>query len=316
MARHEGEHRVQQRANVDRGDWGTASVSAEIPAVAADFLRQQRMIFIGAVDAEGAVWATMLAGPPGFAEPLDQRTIVVNDLPGPEDPLRDVVARDTEVGMLAMEPRTRRRMRVNGRSHHDDGRLVVHTGQVYANCPKYIQSRDLQPDDGTETPSPARTTAELTVEQQRWISGADTFVVATHAPGHGADVSHRGGNTGFIDVRSPQHLVWPDYAGNEMYMTLGNLELTPACGLLFVDWDHGHSLQLTGQARTDWDADHAASVPGAQRLVEYQVDQVVQIDHASPLRWRFADYSRHNPPVAARADQVAARGAVSGQGAK
>jgi predicted pyridoxine 5'-phosphate oxidase superfamily flavin-nucleotide-binding protein len=314
MVHHEGERRIQERADVDRGDWGSASVSAEIPPVAAGFLRQQRMLVVGAVDADGAAWASTLTGPPGFVEPVDHWTMTVDARPGTDDPLRGVLSGDADVGMVALEPRTRRRMRINGRSHPEGRHLVVHTNQVYANCPKYIRSRDLLPDDGTTSPGPARTTTGLSIEQQRWIAGADTFFVATHAPGQGADVSHRGGNPGFVAVPSPRHLVWPDYVGNEMYMTLGNLELTPTCGLLFVDWSGGHSLQLTGRARTDWDPGRAAAIPGAQRLVELDIDQVVQIDHASPLRWSFGDYSRHNPPVAEQTDERL--GTDGGQGAR
>lgn len=313
MAHHAGEQRVQRRANVNRGDWGTASVTAEIPDVAARFLRERRMLLIGAVDADGAPWATMLSGPSGFAEPVDDRTIVVNSLPGPHDPLSSVLTNDADVGMLAMEPKTRRRMRINGRSHRDDQRLIVRTDQVYANCPKYIQSRDLLPDDATTKPSSARIGAELTVDQRRWIRDADTFFVATHAPGLGADVSHRGGNPGFIRVDNPRRLVWPDYVGNEMYMTLGNLELESACGLLFIGWDNGHSLQVTGKARTDWDPVGATTFPGAQRVVEFDVDRVVQIAHASRLRWSFDDYSSHNPPATLPAN--GARGANASQGA-
>ena len=97
----------------------------------------------------------------------------------------------------------------------------------------------------------------------------------------------------------PRRLLWPDYVGNSMYMTLGNLELNPAAGLLFLDWEHGHTLQLTGRARIDWDPGRAASVPGAERLIELDVDQIVQIHHASPLRWTFGEYFRHNPQVVA-----------------
>ncbi|WP_370342178.1 pyridoxamine 5'-phosphate oxidase family protein [Kribbella sp. VKM Ac-2566] len=80
-------------------------------------------------------------------------------------------------------------------------------------------------------------------------------------------------------------------------MTLGNLELSPACGLLFLNWKDGHSLQITGTARVNWDPDEAATVPGAKRLIEFTSDCVIQIDHASPLSWTLGEYFRHNPPT-------------------
>ena len=92
--------------------------------------------------------------------------------------------------------------------------------------------------------SPTGTVSEyaaLSPDQRAWITAADTFFVATHAAGLGADVSHRGGHPGFVSVTDEGRLTWPDYPGNSMYMTLGNLELEPRAGLLFLDWDRGRS---------------------------------------------------------------------------
>jgi hypothetical protein len=247
MGNHEGERAVQRRAGWTREDWGSASVSATIPAVASQFLRQQRMIFIGAADTHAAVWATILTGPAGFADTAGDRIVVVNSLPACQDPLSVPLQADRDVGMLAIEPQTRRRLRINGRSRRQGDRLVVRTEQVYSNCPKYIQVRDIVSDHAQEpvAAGPALVTEELTPGQQRWIANADTFFIATHTPQHGADVSHRGGNPGFVRVLGPRRLLWPDYVGNSMYMTLGNLELTPAAGLLFLDWEDGHTVPNT-----------------------------------------------------------------------
>ena len=78
-------------------------------------------------------------------------------------------------------------------------------------------------------------------------------------------------------------------------MTLGTLELDSRCGLLFLDWERGDSLQVTGRARVDWSADRAAAVPGAQRLVDFDVERVVHIAGGCSLRWSFGTYFRHNP---------------------
>jgi predicted pyridoxine 5'-phosphate oxidase superfamily flavin-nucleotide-binding protein len=192
----------------------------------------------------------------------------------------------------------------------------VHTDQLFSNCPKYIHVRAIEASNGDAAAArPAVTTGELTIGQQRWITGADTFLIATHAPGQGADVSHRGGNPGFVNVLSPRRLVWPDYAGNSMYMTLGNLAVTPDAGPLFLDWQHGHILQLTGQAQVDWDPDHAAAVPGALRLVEFEVNQVVQTPprHLVALEVRRvvpAQSSGGRPPDGCHSNLVKARSVV------
>jgi predicted pyridoxine 5'-phosphate oxidase superfamily flavin-nucleotide-binding protein len=319
--RHEGEAAVQRRSGVRREDWGSARARPEIPAVAGDFLRAQRMIVIGAADASGRVWASALTGPAGFARPAGERTVVVGALPGRHDPLAALFGGDGhrtatpvdavshtgqdadrggghEIGMLAIEPATRRRMRVNGRARRDGDRLTVRTDQVYANCPKYIQTREIT----GETAGPsgeaggASVTETLTPRQQAWIGRADTFFAATRVEGLGADVSHRGGGPGFVRVAGDRRLIWPEYAGNLMYMTLGNLELDERCGLLFPDWESGDALHLTGRARVEEDP---GGVPGAERLVTFDVDEAVQVGGAIPFRWTFGEYSRHNPPVAA-----------------
>ncbi|NUW34735.1 pyridoxamine 5'-phosphate oxidase family protein [Nonomuraea sp. SMC257] len=291
---HPGERSVQRRTGLTAEGLGSAGVRATIPPVAAEFLRQQRLAVIAAADDTGAAWVSVLTGPPGFITAADDRTVIADRLPGAGDPLAGLFDAERQVGMLLIEPASRRRMRANGRAHRDGSRLLIRTEQVYSNCPKYLQTRTYA-DDVPSEGGTALVTAELTTDQQRWIGTADTFFVGTYAPGLGADASHRGGNPGFVTVAGSRRLTWPDYAGNSMYMTLGNLELEPRCGLLFLDWEHGHALQLTGRARVDWDPERAAGVPGAQRLVDFDVERAVQIAGGIPQRWSFGKYSRFNP---------------------
>lgn len=303
---HRGERAVQRRAGFPDRPWGSARVGGAVPPVAADFLRRQRLVVIGAATPDGSVWAGPLTGPPGFVTAPDERTVAARRSPVAGDPLSDVFASEHDIGMLAIEPASRRRMRVNGRARQVDELLVVRTEQVYANCPKYIQARDVEEDPATD-PGDAVESDGLSPDQQAWVAAADTFFVATHAPGLGADASHRGGRPGFVAVSGERRLSWPDYVGNSMYMTLGNLELDPRAGLLFLDWERGRSLQLTGRACVDWDPGRAARVPGAQRLVDFEVERVVQIGGAVPLRWTAPEYSRFNPApeqVSSRAPDV------------
>ena len=90
-------------------------------------------------------------------------------------------------------------------------------------------------------------------------------------------------------------LEFPDYAGNRMFNTLGNITANAGAGLLFLEFSAGRTLQLTGQARVIWDPERAAAYPGAERLVEYQVIQVIERDAAFPRPFRLIDYSRFNP---------------------
>ncbi|SEH02793.1 hypothetical protein SAMN05444920_13015 [Nonomuraea solani] len=286
MRRHPGEVAVQRRLGVRQEDHGSSRTRPEIPEVAAAFLRAQRLIVTGAADDLGRVWAGALTGPAGFAAPEDDRTIVLHALPAAGDPLHGLFTRERDLGLLAIEAHTRRRMRVNGTAVQAGDSLVVWTEQVYANCPKYIQTRE--PTSAAGPPAGLGRGTELTERHRDWIGAADTFFIATRAEGHGADVSHRGGNPGFVRVTGPRTLEFADYPGNAMYMTLGNLELDPAAGLLFADWERGETLQLTGRARVEW---------GDPRVVRFELDECVHLSGTVPAGWTAPGYHRFNPPV-------------------
>lgn len=83
-----------------------------------------------------------------------------------------------------------------------------------------------------------------------WIRGADTFFVASAHLDGPADVSHRGGRPGFVEFKDSV-LCIPDYAGNNMFSTLGNFALNPRAGLVFVDFESDRRLQITGNVRLD-----------------------------------------------------------------
>jgi predicted pyridoxine 5'-phosphate oxidase superfamily flavin-nucleotide-binding protein len=133
-------------------------------------------------------------------------------------------------------------------------------------------------------------------EQRRLVSGADTFFIASAHPEGGVDASHRGGNPGFVRFLGENALEFPDYSGNTMFNTLGNIAVNPRAGLLFLDFEGGGTLQLTGEARIIWEAGRAVRFAGAERVVEFLVQEAVETRGAVPLRWRFEGYSPFNPP--------------------
>jgi hypothetical protein len=294
---HDGELAVQERAGV-RGMARRigGGIGATIPRGAGEFLGQLPFVIAASVAADGSVWASILAGEPGFLRVLDERRLALAARPGPDDPLGDNLAADPTLGLLAIDLASRRRLRLNGRASRGPAGLLLETRQVFGNCPKYIQSRAwATADDGIEHGPSSRRGPRLTAAQRDWIARADTFFIATAHPSGGADASHRGGAPGFVQVVDDATLLWPDYAGNNMFQTLGNLAVQPRAGLLVVDFERGHTLQLTGRARVIWEADRVAAITGAERLVEFAIDAVLQVEHAIPLRWRFIQASPFNP---------------------
>lgn len=301
---HPGEISVRERAGSKRHGIGSGHVGAVIPDVARDFVDGARLAALAVVGSRGEIHADVLAGTAGFLRAPDTRTLEIAAAPPLTAPLFAPGA-ERAVGLIVLEPWTRRRMRVNGRAARGARGLLLRTDQVYANCPKYIQTRTVVEADQaadrnrswepeTSTPSCDRLADDT---QRKLIEDADTFFLATYAQGHGADMSHRGGNPGFVAVVDGTHLSWPEYAGNSMYMSLGNLLLEPRCAVVFPDWSAGHTLHLRGRAFMDWDARRAARVPGAQCIVDFEVEEVVEIADGMPLRWRFGEYHRFNPPV-------------------
>jgi predicted pyridoxine 5'-phosphate oxidase superfamily flavin-nucleotide-binding protein len=88
-------------------------------------------------------------------------------------------------------------------------------------------------------------------EDKIFIEAADMFFLAT-ADEHGhPDCSYKGGDPGFVRVLDERTIAWPNYDGNGMYLSMGNLLRNPQVGLLFIDFERGHRLRLNGRASID-----------------------------------------------------------------
>ncbi|TQK44621.1 hypothetical protein FBY35_6137 [Streptomyces sp. SLBN-118] len=286
---HHGSLAVQDRVGVrEQAAHVGRSIGRGIKPVAAAFLGLQPMLVLGAADGDGRMWASLLTGEPGFVRAAGPHSVSVAGQVRAGDPLRSVLgAGGTPVGTIALDPRTRRRMRMGGTARPSARGLAIETERVFANCPKYLQKRELYA-SGPAGGGTAEHGSRLTAGQQEFIRSADTFFIATGTP-EGVDASHRGGSPGFVQVTSPTGLGWPDYPGNAMFLTLGNLETDPRAGLLFLDWSTGATLQLTGTAHTEYS--------GTGRSVRFTVDQAVETRAASELRWSEPEYSPANPSL-------------------
>ncbi|MFE0512042.1 pyridoxamine 5'-phosphate oxidase family protein [Streptomyces sp. NPDC058964] len=286
---HPGSRAVQDRVGVRlAADHVGRAVGQGIKPVAAAFLELQPLLIAGAADpATGRVWASPLSGTPGFVRATGPRQISVAGGPPASDPLASALAAPgTPVATIALDPRTRRRMRLNGRLRPTARGFAIEADRVFSNCPKHLQKRDGYELTG-RAPAPPVRSGELTDAQAGFVAAADTFFIATVHSG-GADVSHRGGNPGFVRADSPRELSWRDYPGNAMFLTLGNLTTDPRAGLLFLDWTTGSALQLTGTARTEFGGD-------GERTVRFTVSEAVETPAAVPLRWSAPEYSPANP---------------------
>ncbi|WP_210521143.1 pyridoxamine 5'-phosphate oxidase family protein [Hymenobacter terricola] len=296
---HSGEVAVQEKA-------GTRPIAAhlaqilqtEFPLQARAFMAAEPLLVISSADEHGRLWASVLAGKPGFLQIPDAHTLRIAARPVPGDVLTANLAINPAVGTTVVDFERRRRIRLNGRAHLTGDGIVVALEEVFFNCPRYIQAREWQLRPAPEAaPQAGPVTPLLPPDLRAWISAADTFFLATAHARDGLDVSHRGGLPGFVRVLDAHTLQWPDYNGNGMFQSLGNLTLDARAGLVFPDFATGHVLQLTGQGRIEWDEAHAQQYPGAERVLTFRVEEARTLYHALPFRWEFEGYSPFNPPV-------------------
>jgi len=294
---HEGERAVQARAGVEAESRRLGrGISREIPEGAAPFLEAQRLAVVAGVDGADRVWASLVTGAPGFITTPDPRTLRVAAALVDADPLRASLGVGAALGVLVLDPERRRRLRVNGHvSANGPGTIEIGTAEVFGNCPKYIQARAAEDVPRHDRHGAAERSVALAPAQRRAIEAADTFFIASVHAATGADASHRGGHPGFVKVRDERHLLIPDYSGNNMFQTLGNIAADPRIGLLFVDFETGTTMQLTGRARIVWERAEYRDLPGAQRALAVEIDEVVEIAGNGPLGWRFLEYSPFNP---------------------
>jgi len=222
------------------------------------FFAELPWLLVGALDADGQPWASVLCGAPGFVRSPQADQLDISAALTAHDPLAGALRIGARVGLLGLQPHTRRRNRANGRiAAQTPHGLSVAVAQSFGNCPKYIVPRELRWVAQPRTPgpvSPISHTTALDARARQLIAAADTcFIASAHPdddddPAHGVDVSHRGGAPGFVRVLDEQRLWLPDYAGNGYFNTLGNLWLNPRVGLLWLDFATGDMLWLAAQA--------------------------------------------------------------------
>jgi len=281
--------------------FGKTAIRTFMPDQHRAFFEKIPFILVGSVDAAGWPWASMLTGGPNFITSPSETQLTVNAAPVQDDPLARSLQTGTRLGLLGIELQTRRRNRMNAEVI-DTGvdRIDVKVVQSFGNCPQYIQTHDLEfirAPDAPVSRQPSDRFTDLDADAQAFIATANSFYVASaantgeHAMSQGADVSHRGGQSGFIKVQGNTITV-PDFAGNNFFNTLGNFLVNPKAGLLFADYTTGDVLMLTGATEVLSQDDPAiAYFKGAERGWRFTLDHGVRIYDALPFRANLTEWS-------------------------
>ncbi len=276
---HAGEVEVQRRAGVRaEAERVGRIVSPILTGAAARLMADIRLAVAASVDDRSRVWASLLTGPPGFLRPVDEQLMLIESQPHPSDHLARNLEARRELGLLAIDLATRRRLRFNGRALPDpEHGIFLAVDQVYGNCTKYIQARRVEPERAGPGGSPPERSSALNEQQGVLIAAADTFFIASYHPEGGPDASHRGGAPGFVRLLDRRTLAFGEYPGNNMFNTLGNLAAQPRAGLLFLDFATGDTLQVAGSARLDWNPGRVADFRGARDVaVIFEVEETLE----------------------------------------
>lgn len=297
---HRGEIAVQELAGErSQAILNGRVISSAIPAPARPFVSQQSHVAIGWLDPSGDPWASLVVGEPGFASCDEGGTVVTIRTSGSAmdlGTLHDDIRATDALGMLFIDLATRRRLRVNGVVERSTAReLRIAVEQAFPNCPKYIQKRERV--ETATVVSSATTSRGLGVPAhvRAWLSRTDTAFVVSVGPEGSVDCSHRGGRRGYMRMDGDAVLV-PDYPGNSMFCSLGNMTVEPRAGLVLVDFDAQQQLHLSGDASVEVSrSDRTELTGGSGRWWTLRPRKWAVSPLAGATHWRLVDESPFNP---------------------
>ena len=302
---HRGEQKIQSQLGVRERmeQFGQKVIRDYLPEQHREFYQQLSYLFVGHVDKQGWPWASILFGNQGFIQSSHPKQLSINTQAIKGDPLSQSLHKNAKFGLLGIDLNTRRRNRVAAHikqsNHH---RIELNIDQVFGNCPKYIQTRAFNTPSLTNvSPIESLPLRNLDTEALALIANADTFFVSSFIPNNigdtseGVDISHRGGKPGFIHINNTTQFTIPDYSGNFHFNTLGNFIENPKAGLLFIDFEKGHLLMLTGKVEVLFDSPDIDDFAGAERLWTFEFNHGLWIRNALPGQWQLKEQSPFLP---------------------
>ncbi|KAJ4377948.1 hypothetical protein N0V83_000778 [Neocucurbitaria cava] len=319
----EGEEKMHCLLRVPDRDNPTSTM---LTPQASFMLQRGPLLALGTLDSQSRPWTTLWGGSPGFSEPLGGGFIGTRTLvDGKNDPVVQALVGGAEEGEmlqpvaggkilagLAIDLMTRKRVKISGKmvagtlkevdvevegqadTKQAQIQIVTKIEQSLGNCPKYLNAYEIYPalvkaEVGSQGPS-------LSEEGQALISNADMFFLSTSTE-QDADTNHRGGPPGFVRIISPTQIIYPEYSGNRLYQSLGNLQLNPKVGLTFPNYAFGNILYITGTATILVDADAASLLPGSNLAVKIDIDETRFVKGGLPFRGVKMSPSPYNPLV-------------------
>jgi ferredoxin-NADP reductase/predicted pyridoxine 5'-phosphate oxidase superfamily flavin-nucleotide-binding protein len=323
----EGEHRMHNLLHVPEYENPT---SAMLTPQAAFLLQRAPLLAIGTLDSQDRPWTTVWGGAPGFSEPLGggimgTRTIVDSE----NDPVVQALVGDAPKGEmmrsgdkmiagLTIDLMTRKRVKIAGRMlassvgevniEYDEGapkiegapetqdqmQFVYKVDQSLGNCPKYLNQYEIKP--ALVTSKLVSKSPTLSTKAKELVGKSDMFFLSSTTT-EDMDTNHRGGPKGFVRVLSDTEIVYPEYSGNRLYQSLGNLQMNPKIGITFPDYETGDVLYITGHVDILVLDEAAKLLPGSNLVVKIHVDEARFVEGGLPFRGFEKTPSPYNPLV-------------------
>ncbi|MEZ5588087.1 MAG: pyridoxamine 5'-phosphate oxidase family protein [Sedimenticolaceae bacterium] len=135
----------------------------------------------------------------------------------------------------------------------------------------------------------------FTAEDRAFIERSAMFFVATADADGRPDCSYKGGLPGFVRVVDERTLVFPDYDGNGMYRTWGNVLVNPCVGLLFLDFENPNRIRVLGTARISEHDSLRDKFPGSVFLVHVAATHIFPNCPRYIHRMKLVEYSAYAP---------------------
>jgi predicted pyridoxine 5'-phosphate oxidase superfamily flavin-nucleotide-binding protein len=302
---HDGEVRAQELAGEEKiAQRNSGAIQSRMLRGAFPFIRQQPMVIVASLDSVGNPWCSIVFAKPGFLQPSEDATQLTMSVQESDrsdfDPLWANVLGERSAGALLIDLPSRRRMKINGHCTLTPNEMTIDVTESFPLCPKYIQRRSLRVDDEViSTESASLRGMALGEQQMGTVHRSDMFFVASTHKTRGPDASHRGGRPGFVKATNDVTLRIPDYPGNSMFNTFGNLLLDPRAGLVFPDFHRRRLLQLTGTAEIVWDqAGTESETGGSRRFWHFHCEQWIEHSMLQAVSSELLEFSPFNPPLA------------------
>ena len=297
----------------------------------ANHLQIAPLIAIGTLDKESRPWTTLWGnGDKGFARPVAEGIIGIRTpVTGEYDPVveelvgkaatGEVVREEGKgrmVGGLTIDLETRKRVKMYGRmiagalgtrddevtgheEHIAEVQLVLKIEQSLGNCPKYLNRKKIV--SALAKPELVSDSPKLPQRALDVVEKADLFFISSSQRDLDMDTNHRGGPPAFIRVVSNDDsgavIAYPEYSGNRLYQTLGNLKVNPLAGVCVPDFETGDMLYFTGT--TDILVGKAAAqvLPRSNLAVKVKITSARFVANALPFRGIEGERSPYNPVV-------------------